>query len=317
MSDRIFSTLQTLSDPLRVRILHVLAQGEFSVGELTQIFQTAQSTMSRQLKLLQNMGWIQKRTEGTGSWITFQPPLLNEDDQSIWNILHDKSAVTAQSDVHKAKTLLSLRQTDSEHFFQTIKERWGALRTSLFGDQFLLPTLLSLLPSSLSIVDLGCGNGDTLLALAPHIDHLVGIDRSPSMLSLAKDRCVDHPHIVLKEGVLESLPAKNEQFDVALCILVLHHVPNIHTVLGEIARVLKPNGRLIILDMKTHKKQEFQKQMGHKHLGFSKEDFVHTQFSCSRWFSLPHQEQALGPPIFVAELQKNNVINRIQTACLS
>ena len=304
MSDPIFGTLHTLSDPLRVRILHVLEQGEFSVGELTQIFQTAQSTMSRQLKLLQNMGWIQKRTEGTASWITFQPPLLHEDDQAIWNILYGKSKDVAQSDVHKAKTLLSLRQTDSEQFFQTIKERWGALRTSLFGDQFLLPTLLSLLPSSLSVVDLGCGNGDTLLALAPHIDTLVGIDRSQSMLSLAKERCVDHPHIILKEGVLESLPAENEQFDVALCILVLPHVPDIHTALGEIARVLKPNGRLIILDMKTHKKQEFKKQMGHKHLGFSKEDFAHTQFSCSRWFALPHQEQALGPPIFVAEFQK-------------
>ena len=304
MSDSIFTLFQALSDPLRVRILHVLEQGEFSVGELTQIFQTAQSTMSRQLKHLQNMGWVQKRNEGTASWLTFQSPLLNESDQAIWSIVYNKSKDEAQSDVHKAKTLLSLRQTDTEHFFQTIKERWGALRTSLFGDQFLLPTLLSLLPSSLSVVDLGCGNGDTLLALAPHINTLVGIDRSESMLSLARKRCVDHPHIVLKEGVLESLPAEQEEFDVALCILVLHHVPNIHTVLCEIARVLKPKGRLIILDMKKHKKQEFKNQMGHKHLGFSKEDFSHELFSCSRWFPLPHQEQALGPPIFIAELKK-------------
>lgn len=304
MSDPIFGILHTLSDPLRVRILHVLEQGEFSVGELTQIFQTAQSTMSRQLKLLQNMGWIQKRAEGTASWITFQPPLLSEEDQAIWNILQSKSKTAAQSDVHKAKTLLSLRQTDSEHFFQTIKERWSVLRTSLFGDQFLLPTLLSLLPSSLSVVDLGCGNGDTLLALAPYIDTLVGIDRSPSMLSLAQARCVGHSNIILKEGVLESIPAENEQFDVALCLLVLHHVPDVHTVLGEIARTLKPSGRLIILDMKTHKKQEFQKQMGHKHLGFSKEDFAHELFAFSRWFSLPHQEQALGPPLFVSEFRK-------------
>ena len=112
MSDPIFGILHTLSDPLRVRILHVLEQGEFSVGELTQIFQTAQSTMSRQLKLLQNMGWVQKRTEGTASWLTFQPPLLSENDQAIWGILCDKSRTVAQSDVHKAKTLLSLRQTD-------------------------------------------------------------------------------------------------------------------------------------------------------------------------------------------------------------
>ena len=106
---------------------------------------------------------------------------------------------------------------------------------------------------------------DTLLALAPYI-YICG-NRPLCIHALAQDRCADHSHIVLKEGVLESLPVENERFDVALCILVLHHVPDIHTVLDEVARILKPSGRFIILDMKTHKKQEFKKQMGHKHLG--------------------------------------------------
>ena len=304
MSNPIFGVLHTLSDPLRARILHVLVQGEFSVGELTQIFQTAQSTMSRHLKLLRNMGWIRKRNEGTASWISFQPPLLCEEEQAIWNILHEKTLTLAEPDIHKAKTLLSLRQTDSEHFFQTIKERWSALRTSLFGDQFLLPTLLSLLDSSLSIVDLGCGNGDTLLALAPHVDSLVGIDRSPSMLSIAQERCIQYPHVHLKEGVLEALPLEDEQFDVALCILVLHHVPDIYTAFDEIVRVLKPTGRLIIVDMQTHSKKEFQKQMGHKHLGFSISDFQHPSLTCVKHSALSQQEDALGPTLFAAELRK-------------
>lgn len=305
MSEPIFGVLHTLSDPLRVRILHVLVQGEFSVGDLTQIFQTAQSTMSRHLKLLHNMGWIRKRSEGTASWISFEPPLLCEEEQAIWNILYEKTKQHALSDIHKAKTLLSLRQTDSEQFFQTIKERWSALRTSLFGDHFLLPTLLSLLDSSLSIVDLGCGNGDTLLSLAPHINSLIGIDRSPSMLSLARKRCEQFPHVQLKQGVLEALPLKDEQFDVALCILVLHHVPNIHEAFDEITRILKPKGRLIILDMHTHNKQEFQKQMGHKHLGFSTADLKHPKLTCTKYSKLPRQEEALGPTLFVAELRKS------------
>jgi ArsR family transcriptional regulator len=306
MSESIFGLLSTLSDPLRVRILHVLHQGEFSVGELTQIFQTAQSTMSRHLKMLHSAAWIKKRTEGTGSWFSFPSALLCEEEQSLWGILSIQSLGLAKTDIDKAKTLLSLRHTDSEQFFQTIKERWAALRTSLFGDQFLLPTLLSLLPSKMSIVDLGCGNGDTLLALAPHIDTLVGIDRSSAMLSLAQKRSEQHKNIQLQQGVLENIPRADHEFDVALCILVLHHVPHIHTVLNEIARILKPNGTLVILDMETHNKRELQKQMGHKHLGFSIQDFRHPSFECARWNKLPQQEEALGPKLFVAELKKNH-----------
>ena len=304
MPESIFNLLGTLSDPLRVRILHVLHQGEFSVGELTQIFQTAQSTMSRHLKMLHHVRWIKKRTEGTGSWFSFPSALLTEEEQSLWGILSKQSLLLAETDIHKAKTLLSIRHTDSEQFFQTIKERWTAIRTSLFGDQFLLPTLLSLLPSNISIVDLGCGNGDTLLALAPHIDTLVGVDRSPAMLSIAKNRSIQHKNIQLKQGVLEDIPLANQEFDVALCILVLHHVPKIHAAMNEIARILKPGGRLIILDMETHNKQELQKQMGHKHLGFSTQEFSHSGFETVRWNKLPQQEEALGPNLFVAELQK-------------
>lgn len=304
MTETIFTLLQTLSDPLRVRILHVLQQGEFSVGELTQIFQTAQSTMSRQIKLLQQVDWIKKRAEGTASWLTFQPALLCEEEQSLWSILSDKSKDDAQEDIHKALTILSMRQTDSEHFFQTIKEQWSSLRTSLFGDEFLLPTLLSLLPHDLSIVDLGCGNGDTLLALAPFVPSLVGIDRSSQMLSIAQQRLQPYTHVQLKQGVLEDIPLEHEQFDVALCILVLHHVPLIHEALDEIARILKPSGSLVILDMQHHTKNELKKQMGHKHLGFAQTDLLHPSFVCSLWNPLPKREEALGPPLFIAKLKK-------------
>ena len=304
MTETIFTLFQTLSDPLRVRILHVLHQGEFSVGELTQIFQTAQSTISRQIKLLQQIDWIKKRTEGTASWLTFQPALLSEEEQSLWSLLSEKSKEESQEDIHKALTILSLRYTDSEHFFQTIKDQWSSLRTSLFGDEFLLPTLLSLLPHDISIVDLGCGNGDTLLALAPFIPNLVGIDRSSQMLSIAQKRVHSYTHVQLKQGVLEDIPLENEQFDVALCILVLHHVPMIHEALDEISRILKPSGSLVVLDMQSHSKIELKKQMGHKHLGFTQPDLTHPSFVCSQWNPLPKKEDALGPPLFVAKLKK-------------
>ena len=304
MSAPIFRLLSTLSDPLRTRILHVLVQGEFSVGELTQIFQTAQSTMSRHVKVLLQTQWVKKRIEGTASWLSFQPALLSEEDQALWRLLQSQTHPQAQSDIDKAKTLLSLRQTDSEHFFQTIKERWTALRTSLYGEHFLLPTLLSLLPSQYRVVDLGCGNGDTLKKLSPHVSELVGIDRSQAMLSIAKKQTTNCSNVQLKEGVLEQLPLEDNHFDAALCILVLHHVPDIATTLQEVARILKPSGTLTILDMEKHSKTELQNQMGHKHLGFKKIDLQHPSFRLLGWHPIPKEESALGPSLFVAHMQK-------------
>ena len=213
MSESLFGLLNTLSDPLRARILHVLLQGEFSIGELTQIFQKAQSTMSRHTKALRKTKWVQHRSEGTASWLSFQPALLSEDDRGLWILIQNKTHTQAQNDINKAKTILSLRQTDAEQFFQTIRDRWTALRTSLFGENFLLPTLLSLLPSHYRIIDLGCGNGDTLRVLSPYVSELVGIDRSEAMLSVAKEQTSQCSNVILKEGILEDIPFQQSSFD--------------------------------------------------------------------------------------------------------
>ena len=88
--------------------------------------------------------------------------------------------------------------------------------------------------------------------------------------------------------------------------MVLHHVPNIGKALTEIARILKPSATLTILDMISHEKTELQKQMGHKHLGFSQQDLHHPAFQTIRWIKLPKEESALGPALFVTQLKKTS-----------
>ena len=304
MLNPIFSLFQTLSEPIRVRMLHVLSTGEFSIGDLTQIFLLPQSTISRHVKYLCSTQWVQKRSEGTSNWLSFQPALLTEGEQDLWHLLHEQSTQLAQDDIKKAQVLLSMRETDSDTFFQNIKERWSTLRTSLFGDSFLLPALLSLIPSHIRVIDIGCGHGDTLLALSPFVHSIFGIDRSQAMLDIAKKRCSDHKNISIQQGSLPILPLEAEQFDFALCILVLQHVHDIQKAFDEIQRILKPKGELIIVDMCAHNKSEFKKRMGHKHQGFSSKDFVHMHFSVQRWITLPQSEETLGPPLFLAKLQK-------------
>ena len=285
-------------------MLHVLSIGEFSIGELTQIFSLPQSTISRHIKVLRNTSWVKKRSEGTSSWLSFQPALLNEEQQVFWRLLQAQSETLAQSDIHKAKAVLSMRETDSEIFFQNIKERWSDLRSSLFGDSFLLPTLLALLPSHIRVIDIGCGHGETLLALHPFVRSIVGVDRSQSMIEIAHNKTHNIEKISLKRASLPLLPFQESQFDFALCVLVLQHVINITHALDEIARILTENASLIIVDMLHHNKSEFTKRMGHRHPGFLQSDFKHPLFSCDLWIPLPKDSETLGPPLFLARLRR-------------
>ena len=138
-----------------------------------------------------------KETEGTASAATFQPPLLSENDQAIWGILCDKSRAVAQSDVHKAKTLLSLRKPTQNNFFKRLKSD-GVHFDQSFGDQFLLPTLLHC--SFFAIRrDLGCGM-EIHFSRWHRISICLWESTVLSMFSLAQDRCADHSHIVLKRS---------------------------------------------------------------------------------------------------------------------
>ena len=217
--------------------------------------------------------------------------------------MQSESIDLAKEDIQKAKTILALRQIDSQAFFNKIGNQWNTLRKNLFGNQFLLPTLLNLVPSTLSIADIGCGTGDTLCTLSPYVQHIIGIDQSNEMIQIARQRTNDLGNVTIKEGSLGALPISNNSVNAVLCILVLHHVSNISTALKDIHRILKPKGTLIVLDMCIHSFHEFQKTMGHQHLGFSTKNFENTFFKQNSWVTLPKDKNALGPQLFTASFE--------------
>jgi SAM-dependent methyltransferase len=306
MNTFIHQRLQLLSDPLRLRLLHVLLKAELNVGELTTILQTPQSSISRHLKKLLAQHWISKRNEASTRWYAFRPELLPLEAQKLWDAIKNQDPELFSDDHLRLQSYLSLRSIDSRHFFQNIGIRWREVRSGLFGDSFLLPTLLALLPSTLKIADLGCGTGDTLLALAPFVSTLIGIDQSEEMLHISAQR-LNNDTVDLRKGSLESLPLQNQEINTALCMLVLHHVENIEKAFSEISRTLMKNGQLILLDTCAHQQLELQHNLGHKHLGFSSENLqlLALDFSLDFYLELPQSKEALGPPLFLARLIKN------------
>ena len=294
--------LSCLSIPLRTRLLRLLEREELSVGELAEILQLPQPTVSRHLRSLLDQGWLSRRRERQARLYQLSP-LLSPADEQLWALVRESLAASWEEDKLRLASVLAARASQSRDFFSQIAEHWQSLRHELYGDQYLLPAFVSLLSPELKIADLGCGPGDTLTALQGSGATLIGVDREPAMLRNARRRLGDDPRVTLHEGELEALPIDDGALDVALLILVLHLLPKPRLVLQEVVRVLRPGGHLVLLDMIAHERQEYRISMGHQQLGFGEEQLVElapATLQLQRYQPLPPQSAAKGPPLFLS-----------------
>jgi SAM-dependent methyltransferase len=228
---------------------------------------------------------------------------------ALWTAIAPEISQTPEAiaDSQRLTAIVAARATDSRTFFGQLHEGWDSVRRELFGDGFLLPTLLGLVDPVLVVADLGCGTGEAAAMLAPHIKHVIGVDRE-QMLDIAAQRTAAASNIDLRCGGLTDLPMKNASVDATLCMLVLHHIPDTAGVLAEIARVLRPGGRAVVLDMVAHNRNEYRATMGHAHQGFDVQKLsalaATNHLTTVRWTPLPAAPEAQGPPLFLAVFQR-------------
>lgn len=298
--------LALLAEPIRVRLMALLAAEELSVGELVRVLQLPQSTVSRHLKVLREAGWIRRRADGASGWFRAEEPLPAED---LWDLVaadHLQSAAAGE-DRERLDAILVERATDSRTFFGQMHAQWDALRTQLFGESFLMPALLALLPPESVVAELGCGTGPNLVDLAPNVRQVVGIDREQRMLDAARRRTHGLENVDLRLGGLEDLPLGDGEIDLALCVLVLHHVEDLSTAFTEMARALRPQGRIAITDMRRHDRTAYRDTMGHAHLGFDAPDLervLPSSLQLLRYAPLRPDPEMQGPPLFTAVVQR-------------
>ncbi len=152
--------------------------------------------------------------------------------------------------------------------------------------------------------DLGCGTGRLAEALAPFVAEIVAVDGSAEMLEAAQQRLGLLGNVRLCRGELEALPLPPASLDAAVLALTLHHSPEPAKVFAEAARVLRPGGRLLLLDMMPHGHEEYRQQMGHLWLGFGEPQvaalFAGAHFEAFRFRALPVDPGVLGPALFIA-----------------
>jgi ubiquinone/menaquinone biosynthesis C-methylase UbiE len=302
----IFDRLSALADPTRSRLLLLLDRHELTVGELCAALQLPQSTVSRHLKTLADEGWVSARAEGTSRRYAMPRSALDPSARGLWQLVRDQVGATpsARQDLGRAERVLQERRTTSQAFFSSTAGQWDRVRADLYGARTDLAPLIALLEPSLVVGDLGCGTGQTTSALAPFVARVVAVDESEAMLAAARERVGHHENVEVRGGRLEALPIDDAALDVAVLSLVLHFVVDPAVVLREAARVLRPGGRLLVIDMEPHEREEYRAAMGHLWLGFSAEQlgaWLDTAgFAEPRIVPLAPDPQAKGPALFTA-----------------
>ena len=312
----IFSRLSALGDPLRVRILLLLERHELTVAELCAILQSPQPTVSRHLKALSADGWIAARADGTHRRYALKEGALDGTRRALWLLVRretSESAAAAQ-DAKRLRNVLDARRAGSKRFFSSSAGRWDATRDDLFGPGFLSPALLGLLDPEWVVGDLGCGTGPVSEVLAPLVSRVIAVDESQSMLRAAERRLAAVRNVEFRFGGLESLPVEDDGLDAATLVLVLHHVAEPSRALREVARALKPGGRLLVVDMLPHDREEYRRTMGHVWLGFDEIQltrlFAEAGLSPAGVHPVPPHPKAKGPALFAARALRPRVFSQ-------
>jgi ArsR family transcriptional regulator len=302
--------MESLADATRLRLLRLLERHELGVAELCDVLQLPQSTVSRHLKILAHQGWVRGRRQGTNHLYRTLLDELDAGARRLWLLAREQTehGPATKHDRLRLERLLREKQGEGQAFFAGAAGEWDRLRGELYGRAFSDAATLALLPADTVVADLGCGTGEVIQRVAPFVSQVIGIDNSPAMLKAAKKRLDGLANVDLRRGDLAAIPLDDATADAALLILALTYVAEPAVALREMARILKPAGRAVIVDLLPHDRDDFRRRMGQTTLGFDpaalQQLLVEAGFATSSVRPLAPEPNAKGPALFLATATK-------------
>ena len=268
-----------LGDEARLRLLRVLAQDRFNVTELTGVLGLAQSGVSRHLGLLKEAGLVAEERDGAYTYYKLSPDIRANGLGPLWPLLEAQFTAAQQASAVKAdearlQEVLRLRREnfdqhagpDTRDGRQLVPGRsWAAWARAL---AHLLPPV--------EVVDIGCGEGYLTIEVARWAKRVVAIDRSAAVLARAKALAGRRraANITFKRGELAKLPLESGTMDIALLSQALHHAEKPAAAAAEAARVVKPGGKVLVLELREHDEAWVREKLGDRHLGFSEDELA-------------------------------------------
>jgi ArsR family transcriptional regulator len=271
--DILVDVLKSAGEPTRFRLLALLGAGDLTVTDLTDILGQSQPRISRHLKLLAEEALIERYQEG--AWAYFRLRQDGEASALVRTLLAaaaDEDPVLLR-DGERLRTVKRLRAEKAQAYFSRNASEWDELRRLHVSDKAVETALLRLIGTRPidSLLDLGTGTGWILQLLAPLYRRAIGVDASRDMLSVARSN-LDKSGVVkasVRHGDILNLPLEGQDFDFVTIHQVLHFLDQPELAIAEAARVLRPGGRLLIVDFAPHTLEHLRDEHAHVRLGFS------------------------------------------------
>lgn len=264
--------MRLLGDEARLRLLRVLAKEALNVTELTAVVGLAQSGVSRHLGLLKDARLVAEERSGHFTWYRLSPDVAEGSGpfETLWPWLQATFALITPATKADDARLEEVRRVRRENFDQ---HGAGSERSQLVPGRSWAAwsRALGLLLPAVEVADLGCGEGYLTIEAAQWAKKVYAIDRSPDVLARARAMAQRRRarNIVWKRGELERVPLKDRSVDVAIASQALHHAADPSRALSEAHRILRPGGRLLVLDLRQHDEAWVQDTLGDQWLGFT------------------------------------------------
>lgn len=270
--DDLLLILRAAAEPTRLRLLALAARGAFCVSEFSEILGQSQPRVSRHLRLLQEAGLLERLREGVNAWFALSSGETGSLARRLIARVPDGDTTLA-ADRRRAARVLAERARAASDSFHRQGADWDEMRALELPADAVEAALLARLPEGGigQLLDIGTGTGRLLEVVAPRVAAALGVDASKAMLALARARLARAglSHCTVRLADMYRLPIPDASYDVAMLQMVLHHAEDPAQVLAEAARVLRPGGTLLVVDLTRHDRTDVMTRFAHRHPGFA------------------------------------------------
>ena len=274
----IVKILRAAADPNRLRILLLLKAEELSVAELQEILVMGQSTISTHLSQLKHAGLVEDRRTGKSSFYRLTTTSATSGGSDFLDgllAIAERETPEAAADHSAMRSVVKKRQDRMRSFFDTMAGRLGRDYVPGKSWKSLAEALLRLMPP-MTIADLGAGDGAFSLLLAQRATQVIAVDSSARMLEVGREQAARHfiENVDFRLGDMEEPPIDDAAVDLVFFSQSLHHALHPERAVQEAFRILKPDGRVAILDLVKHRFEEAREIYADERLGFSEAELA-------------------------------------------
>lgn len=271
--DAMVDTLKAAAESSRLRILLLLSGGDLTVSDLTDILGQSQPRVSRHLKLLLDAGLIERYQEGSWAYFRLADNDAAQDFVAGFVARIDREDGQIARDLERLASVKRRRHERAAQYFSANAASWDQIRSLHVPDDAVEAALRKLVGQRpiQTMLDLGTGTGRILEIFAPLYRRGIGIDMSREMLAVARANLerAGVTNAQVRLGDIYAPPVERDAFDLVTIHQVLHYLDEPQVAVREAARLLRPSGRLVIVDFAPHGLEFLREEHAHQRLGFS------------------------------------------------